>query len=483
MKYMYCSECGQELVSSAKFCNNCGTAVVFISPKRKTFEEDQLEKIAVWTESEESYTDPNLVHQNELEKIAVWTGPNESNYNVEIGNQGRNSLGQKFEYCQKKALTDRLTAVRIYDKWGIVDEKDRFIIDPKYDDITKIINSSFFLVRDNNSFGLINGLGSIIITIEYSDIIYREDGFIIKKDNYFGHVNKEGRVDVLCKYEREPKFFELDKSPFGYFVQRNKKMGIVAIETGTKEVINCEWDGIKAQSKHIFIVKSKGKKGVVNANSQIEVEALYDDVLVFDNTYNGKFRDEFSWGYFFSVKTNNKWGVIVNRDLILPCIYDEIDFPEYGDNVFKAKKDGMFSLFNTKGQNLLNGDFNYIFYGSHYKRIVITQIGTRASIYISDWGKYRMRRRNAFSQITNVIHQPFERYIYVYEKNRLHAITGSGYVIYDYNIKKIIMLILHIVVILLFAVLVIDGKFDFILPFIFSMIITVAFVNRHFDLD
>ena len=73
-----------------------------------------------------------------------------------------------------------------------------------------------------------------------------------------------------------------------------------------------------------------------------------------------------------SYNITNKYGIVVNSQLVVPCIYDE--YKNYQDGICALKKDGMWTFFNENGEEIISGCFDS-FHNSSYGYIALCRDG------------------------------------------------------------------------------------------------------------
>ena len=97
-----------------------------------------------------------------------------------------------YKYELAEGFIDGLAIVRTDGLFGIIDEKDQFKIDPKYQSIA-YINHYFLYAQLDGNYGVINFEDETILPFIYSKIeltsdnkmfrLYQQDGFTYKKVN------------------------------------------------------------------------------------------------------------------------------------------------------------------------------------------------------------------------------------------------------------------------------------------------------------
>lgn len=139
----------------------------------------------------------------------------------------------------------KTTVVKVNDKWGLIDLKGNFLIPAKYEGINRYENlatvyngEKFALfhtngqaltdfvydnmglqeglmfenriaVRQNNSWGFIDGTGKLVIPLEYEEVGRFSEGLVgFTENNKGGYLDKEGKIVVSSIYENIDLFSE-----------------------------------------------------------------------------------------------------------------------------------------------------------------------------------------------------------------------------------------------------------------------------------
>jgi hypothetical protein len=140
-----------------------------------------------------------------------------------------------LKYDEIELQSYRLFACRIGSKWGIVDLFGKEITSFVYDKIQTydITLSSFpekriveIAVLQNEQWGFLDTTGKVSITPKYKfDEIqpFQEGLAAVKREGYWGYINKEGKMVVPAEYDEVTGFFYNGRTG----VSRNEKWGIV----------------------------------------------------------------------------------------------------------------------------------------------------------------------------------------------------------------------------------------------------------------
>jgi hypothetical protein len=79
-------------------------------------------------------------------------------------------------------------------KWGLIDKKGKYIIDPEYDDIESF-HEGLALVELHGKSGYINRQGEIVIPIVYEQAsVFQNGQALVSLDGKsFYHIDKQGK--------------------------------------------------------------------------------------------------------------------------------------------------------------------------------------------------------------------------------------------------------------------------------------------------
>lgn len=303
-------------------------------------------------------------------------------------------------------------------KWGIIDNNAKTIIEPTYNDAiiipdnkkdifvttydanyeegtykTKVLNSkgkeiftqydrvdalenydennnlwyeeNVLLVQKDGKYGLINFKGEEILKTNFDNIYTlkgTKNSLITVKDNKLGLVNCVGQELVANKYQDIKSLGEDTKA---YIVKENDKYGIY-------EILDCKYQDIKSlNNKDVYCVKENNKYKVINKDGKEvfsekfdNIETIKDDIVVYK--YNNNY-------CAYDLKNNKK----------LSQTYKELKYTT--DNMFIAKKDSKYGIIDI--DNKVKVKENYINI-NYYKDVNIYELeekeGNTATILNGD---------------------------------------------------------------------------------------------------
>lgn len=218
------------------------------------------------------------------------------------------------------------------DKWGVIDSKGKYVINPSYAEMILIPN---------------NKVGVFICTydINYETGDYKVSVLNEKNSQIFTQYDK---VEAIS-YKDKNNNLSYDENVLR--VEKDGKYGLINFQG--KEVLPINYDEIVAVSniENSFKIKKDGKYGIVNNNGNIIVEPLYlyIDLLGNDNKSGFIVKDE-----------SEKYGIIdYSNNKVLDIMYDSIE-KIYGNNLYVVTVEGKQKIVNKDNNDVLTTGFDSI---------------------------------------------------------------------------------------------------------------------------
>ena len=276
----------------------------------------------------------------------------------------KNGSGKK---TNEKIITNSYISVYTNGKWGVINSKGEYVIEPQYDNMVVIPDASkeIFIYQSN---------------VDLEKNTFDSKAIDAKLNNLFGNYQKVEAVQRLNKDGS----ISYDNNVLK--VSNDSKYGLINFN-GT-ELLPCEYDSIEPIKyiKNSFETVKDGKKGVVDNSGSIIVENKYNEVAAVTEKYED--------GYIVK-DSNNKYGLInYNKKQVLECKYDKIQnvcgndmyvvksgnelqivknggevvtksgFDEVAgiDTNIVIKKSGKFGIISSTGESLVNPTYSYIKY-------------------------------------------------------------------------------------------------------------------------
>lgn len=241
-------------------------------------------------------------------------------------------------------------------------------------EIEEVKQYNYFLLKQNNSYGVIDKKGNIIIPAEYSEIKIPnpEKGVFVCYQGENTKVLNERKEAILTEYNHiQPIRLKnissdlmYEKSVLTY--EKEGKRGLISFEG--KEIAKPIYDEIDSlpYKEGTLTVKQNEKYGIINIKGNSLVEVKYDEVKV-DEYYTEENGYRYA-GYIVLQKTQEgyRYGYIDNKGKeILPTEYNEISRVtgiNDNDNAYLiCAKNGQYGLMK-KEETLLNHEYQSIQY-------------------------------------------------------------------------------------------------------------------------
>ncbi len=268
---------------------------------------------------------------------------------------------------------DDLYKVKLGDSVGVVNANNEKVVPIVYQSLYDFANR-FFLVQQNDLFGLVSLDGEVIQSPQYT---YIQDGsnrgykgHICLKDNLFGVLNEHGAIylnNEFSSFSSIPtasRELELpsrgSKGRYLKFVHESGKNGVMNMALGTLS-LPVTYDEVyqsiehKQYEKTLFVVKRGAKFGLVDATNKEHIAFEYDTLDAFAIPYLS--RSSLLREHTLVAKKNGKYGVInLAGEVMVPFEYRYIE--KLGvNNLFKAKKQNGYCLINAHNEVLNAGPF------------------------------------------------------------------------------------------------------------------------------
>jgi hypothetical protein len=294
------------------------------------------------------------------------------------------------KYDQSDYYNGRTAAVRLKDKWGLIDRYGNELLPPKYSRVEWFQNGAA-KVAQNGLWGFIDEIGREIVPPLYDEVgVFSEDMAAVAfksldtKKYIYGYVDKTGKVIVEPKYGSAGEFKNgsarvwangkeryIDKTgkeiPLAKYTDRprqdeDKLIGYLArvrlkdkwgyIDHTGKEIFPVQYDELPAAlTAHWFNrFKLNGKYGYLDPKANVVAPAKYDDAP--EDLLAGKRELR-----MVKVSADGKYGYL-SRDTgkeIIPVKYDDVpEFWEYSKvpEKMKVKLNGKWGYIDLQGREI-----------------------------------------------------------------------------------------------------------------------------------
>lgn len=227
---------------------------------------------------------------------------------------------------------------------------------------------TYYTAYENGKFGVINNEGEKVIEPTYDDIIAIPNSskpiFICTYDiddatgTYKTKAVNEKNEEILSGYERIEAIDNYDSKQNIWYednvlrVSKNGKYGLINFDG--QEILPCEYDEITALKsiKGNLIVKKAGNVGLVNEKGQTIISAQYKNVLTLKEGYKSE---------YIIVNENNQYGLIsTSGTILIEPKYEAVKYLN-SSNLFAIKEAGVWKVINTQdGSILVDGGYEDI---------------------------------------------------------------------------------------------------------------------------
>ena len=346
---------------------------------------------------------------------------------------------RKYEIAQIKDY--KYFVVKENEKYGVINTNGNTVIEAKYDDI-KIPNpeKSVFICYENNKTKVLNEKGEEIYT-QYediqplrlknviSDLMYEKTTLKYSKNGKYGIIDIEGKKITNPIYE------DIDTLQFKegeLLVKKDGKYGVINIKGAT--LVKAQYDAIEADryyeeetgyKKSGYIVSKTTDEGYRYGYINFEGKQLIE------NKYNDLYRvtDINSKNAYIICAEDGKYGLMKDGKQIIKNEYQSLVYNESNDTItiLKGKKYGVFSI---EGKQIVPFEYKQI--DTTGKYIYATSNDDNVKIFDTDGKEASIDSNLAILDVENTNYKIYintadGKTIYtIYENGK--AITKNEYV-------------------------------------------------------
>lgn len=221
------------------------------------------------------------------------------------------------------AVGDDLIVVKKNDKFGFIEisNPSREVIVPMYDFADRF-SHGVAVVKSGKRYFLIDKHNQQVSS-EY-DLIFQFDDYdfyVVQQNDQFGVINHTGELI-------QPLIFEQVDNRFSKEMVNIRQHGLWGLmDSSGRIVITPQYQAIHHYRDGLIAVKKNGKWGFVNERNETMIDFIYDDPLI-------DIKDVMNYLYYYVVKEgmiavvkNGKWGVIdTTGEVVADFIYDDIEY-------------------------------------------------------------------------------------------------------------------------------------------------------------
>lgn len=217
-------------------------------------------------------------------------------------------------------------------KWGVIDGKGEYVINPAYDEMIVIPDSTqaLFICTYDVNYEL--GTYKTKVINEKEEILFKDYNKVFPIENYDESGNLWYEKNILV-------------------ISKDGKLGLANYKG--QELLRCEYDNIEAIKNitNSLLVTKDGKYGLASSTGDLIIEAKYKEIKSYGENYSA--------GYIV-VSEEGKYGVIDNnKKVIFEPTFEDIK-PLHGNNIYVVKQEGKWKVINSNKEELFGYTFDDI---------------------------------------------------------------------------------------------------------------------------
>lgn len=143
-----------------------------------------------------------FTYNTEKKKISIYT----MDYLVDIYAKYLKLENYEATFTDKKAIFENMLIVQTNKQYGVIEASTgNPILESKYDLVSYLPNTTDFLVKSNNKYGIVSKDGSVKVKIAYDEIkiMDNENGlYLVKQKNLYGVVDIKGNTIIQPEYQQ-----------------------------------------------------------------------------------------------------------------------------------------------------------------------------------------------------------------------------------------------------------------------------------------
>lgn len=229
-------------------------------------------------------------------------------------------------------------------KWGVLDNTGKVIVEPTFDDDSKLPYFSkigLAAKKENGKYGYINTEGEWVIKPEYDYAkSFQSNGLaIIRNGSYHSVINGKGKIITTNSYDRIE-----DYSNGVAVVVLENSYGL--IDESGKEVVDTKYSKIEIVSSEFAKVKLEEKYGYITLSGKKYIKCDYEKLGdIGSNGYVAAY-DGYKWGY---LDQKGKWA-------IEPMFQSAEEFIDG----YAVVKDGQYGMIDEDGDIIIDNKYDEI---------------------------------------------------------------------------------------------------------------------------
>lgn len=249
--------------------------------------------------------------------------------------------------------------VKLNKKWGLINKQGELVLPPEYSAIDEFDEYGYAVMQRNGMVGLLNEAGREVLAARYDDIKVLDHDLIAVMDlGEWMVINLEGET-ILDKGYTKVEVWRGDYLAF----QQNGKWGVVTKHG--QQVVPPRFDEVYQEGDQFFITRKGDLLGVIAARGQMVLENEASEVRIFNDS-------------LLFYRLGRDWGAVNNRGReIIPAKYKS--FRRLSDLFITLEENNHVYLFSIPCGQLIS-DREYDEFYSFSRRYVLAKENRRLGL-------------------------------------------------------------------------------------------------------
>lgn len=331
-------------------------------------------------------------------------------------------------FTQARPFENGLGVVQTEGKWGIINKRGNWVLDPSYAQISNSYYNThlpFYLVQPSHSkdFYIFTTKSHTLSPQLLDTLSINGNSYLIGFHGQWGAVDNDGTMAVPVKYD-----FVTGNVEGYYAVKKGNRMGL--FHSGDSEpVVPLLYDSVAVCTPTTFLYRQNGRYGLLNQQAGVLLESIYDTLYFHhndewivtgrDTVYclrNTKRLDVPPIEYLqirkevermTVVQSYNGYGVLnSNGEEVMPTMYDYIR--DYSNKVAVIRHENEYGVVNTDGQFLIPFSLSLVNIGDFFQeRALAAQYNLMESRMLMQYGYIDKKGRTVIPFIFDNAHERF----------------------------------------------------------------------------
>ena len=265
------------------------------------------------------------------------------------------TIPPQYDRASKK-FSGNLSAVLLNGKIGYIDKKNRFIIEPQYEEIDKLFGFKYGLsvVKKNGKYGYIDKGGNMVIppTFEWADNFNDNMLASVREGGKYGAIDIMGNLVVPYKYKLEEAMTTVPISNKEYRqaakdAKSKKEQGAFDEYFQRLDSVSHTVNRLISDSTYVPPLPDYDLYIKVVGDSIGLVREEGDSTWLLNPCYTSI--DDWGNGLMLLGKKNDMWGMAdYYGRIVVPCDYNYIEY-ESDAEVFIVREDSLFGFYSRQG--------------------------------------------------------------------------------------------------------------------------------------